>query len=289
MLIAERQQLRNLKKMIDSQLELVQQQLQILDASRKRLAAVLQERSRVVELICAAIPSASAGAQTSRSIYKPSTRTVSACGNMRSSVDTATGPQIDPLGAYTPECDAALGEAKDARARSGGLRRQSDAFMANVRNTQTGMHLSVNDGLTAKVAETVTLKQQLELAQGENRHATNRAQRYFDKTETAWSSTRGPLMLEDYTTREKMDRPIMRVFQRHPGNNLPEAQHCARAGNSLLEALRGTSQNIGMMKMARLRLKDDISDKKSGIHIDSDVTRMRRRKANHRWVMGEAF
>lgn len=44
-----------------------------------------------------------------------------------------------------------------------------------------------------------------------------------------------------------------------------------------------------MLKLAQLRLRADIRDKKAGADIDSNVVRLRRRKANHRWVIGEAF
>ena len=62
-----------------------------------------------------------------------------------------------------------------------------------------------------------------------------------------------------------------------------------QGGNGLLKSLQTTSGNIGQLKLAQLRLRDDIRDKHAALNIDSAVARLRRRKANHRWAMGEAF
>ena len=76
----------------------------------------------------------------------------------KTSSDDSTSTQVDPLGPYTPEADAALQEARDARGRSSMLRRQAQNSIANAENVQQGMHNSVNNGLTTKVAETASLK-----------------------------------------------------------------------------------------------------------------------------------
>ena len=52
LLTAERSHLLSLKRSLESQLRKVQQQLQILNVARARLAAVIQERSRVTDLLC---------------------------------------------------------------------------------------------------------------------------------------------------------------------------------------------------------------------------------------------
>ena len=91
----------------------------VLNKSRKRQSDVIQERSRVMDLICHALPSVSASAGSLPSRHAPGSFSYSASINGRSSGlgGMDAGPEIDPLGAYTPEVDAALKEAKDARDR----------------------------------------------------------------------------------------------------------------------------------------------------------------------------
>lgn len=64
----------------------------------------------------------------------------------------------DPLGPFTPEADQALADADDARARSAYLRRELREAIDRTDKLQKAAHKSVNDGLTQKLSETVTLK-----------------------------------------------------------------------------------------------------------------------------------
>lgn len=72
------------------------------------------------------------------------------------------------------------------------------------------------------------LQQHLQVASGENRHALHRAQRWYDSTEKAWGFSKGPVNYADLFTHERLDRPIIKVFQRHPGTNMPEAQEIVK-------------------------------------------------------------
>ena len=136
-----------------------------MDRSRKRLAAVVQERAHVLDLVCHSLPSQSTGnglfgsAQPTRQSYS------GVCGQSgdmcRPSVSAhgrLGGLSVDPLGAFTPEAKAALQEAQSARQRSSMLRSGLRNAINNAARTQTSAHKSVNDGLTQKVAETVQLK-----------------------------------------------------------------------------------------------------------------------------------
>ena len=64
---------------------------------------------------------------------------------------------------------------------------------------------------------------------------------------------------------------------------------CFQAGNGLLDSLRRTRENIGSLRLAQMRVNNDIRDKTHGMNTDSAALRLRRRKADHRWAMGAAF
>jgi hypothetical protein len=68
----------------------------------------------------------------------------------------------------------------------------------------------------------------LTISLGENGLAQNRAHRWFDLTMTAQRSNAGPLSSSYYKIAERLDRPIIRTFQRHPGNQVPDAQITAK-------------------------------------------------------------
>ena len=64
----------------------------------------------------------------------------------------------DPIGCYTPEADLALADAYDARARSAYLRKELRDTNERTDRLTKADHKSVNDGMTQKFSETVTLK-----------------------------------------------------------------------------------------------------------------------------------
>lgn len=289
LLNAERAHLVNCKRALEAQLRSVQQQLLILDAARKRLFAVLQERSRVLDLLNHSLSSISNvnSAMSNATTASGLRRSKSVQDGRFSRMNCSNLP--DPLGPFTPEADQALADAEDARARSAYLRRELREAIDRTDKLQKAAHKSVNDGLTQKLSETVTLKQHLGVSMGENRHGMHRAQRWYDATDKARSYTLGPVANSDLSTRERLNRPMVKVFQRHPGTQLPEAQEIIRGGDGLLQSLAATSRNIGLLKLSQLKLRNDIKSKSAAASIDGSIIRMRRSKGNHRWTFGQAF
>ncbi|KAH9491682.1 hypothetical protein Btru_031207 [Bulinus truncatus] len=287
LLDAEYSHLINCKKTLEIQLKSVQQHLQCLESVRKRTFSNLQERSRVLDILCQSL-SAVLRPERDNLVLKPNRSQVEGRLSM---VDPSKmgSDKIDPFGPYTPHVDNVLGDATDARNQSAYLRQELRNTIDRVEKLKQAAHKSVNDGLTRKVSETVTLKQHLNLGLGENRHALHRAQRWYDSTERAFGYTLGPVKYSDLRTSELFDRPLVRLYQRHPGTQLPEAQEVIKSGDGMLQSLTATSRNIGMLKIVERKLKDDKRSKSAAADIDSNVIRMRRSKNDHRWCLGTAF
>lgn len=270
LLNAERLHLLNLKRTLEAQLRTVQQMLNTLGHCRRRLQAVIQERSLVLDFITQAGTSLLA----TPSKYSPS-----------KSENGGRLPPADPLSPLTPEAAAANNEAEQNIKVSKCLRADTRALISQTTNLQRQAHLSVNDALTRKIAETVSLSQDLAVQEGENRHALNRAVNFFENTERTYGIQLGPISAQDLTAREKLTRPMVQVFQRHPGTQLPEARAIVKSADGLLEALTVSSRNIASLTCTQNRLNSDRTDKERGYQLDSAVVRMRRRNAPHRFVM----
>lgn len=269
---AEKKQLLKIKRFLEAKLRSVQKQLQVLDNARKRLKAVLAERNRVLDLICHAIT--------------PSRASTSKTTDRISSHKKQELPGIHPLGPYTPEAATSMAIATDAIQRSHILLKEVVSAIRDVNHIQKEIHQSVNHGLTKKISESTTMKQHLQLAYGENRMAIHRGNKWHYTTDVSRGYTLGPVSSMDMTTRERLDRPTVRTYQRHPGTQLSEAQQIIQGSNGLEASLEAINRNIGMLGITQDRLRDDIADKHKGAQVDASIVRYRRRKANHRWVVG---
>lgn len=61
--------------------------------------------------------------------------------------------------------------------------------------------------------------------------------------------------------------------------------HCTQANAAYSESLQTTRRNLMLLRLSQKGLQSDIRDKKVAADIDSSVVRLRRQRANHRWVL----
>lgn len=55
---------------------------------------------------------------------------------------------------------------------------------------------------------------------------------------SAQRSNAGPISSANFKISERLDRPIMRTFQRHPGNQVPDAQITAKVSVDVFRFLK---------------------------------------------------
>jgi hypothetical protein len=95
--------------MLESHLRLVKIQLQTLNAARRRLTNVAQERSRVIDLLCYAVPCTGKQNTFVRTLNFAPTECPSRPNqaDLEPCAKSALFP-VEPLGAFTNECDQAI-------------------------------------------------------------------------------------------------------------------------------------------------------------------------------------
>jgi len=130
----------------------------MLSASRSRLSAVLQERSRVLDLVCHNQTTA-ALTSTHRPLGIPRKHIRSSSAPNPSPVTTTVMPNItlraNPL---TAECNVAMSQAAEARERSRAVRKELSSTIGHTTRLQQAAHNSVNESFIKKIAATITLK-----------------------------------------------------------------------------------------------------------------------------------
>ncbi|XP_069055043.1 uncharacterized protein tektl1 [Lepisosteus oculatus] len=210
----ERAELTALKAQLEGRLRATVTQLQALSVCSRRLLDCAAERSRVLDLIP---HTGSDGAGRAA--------TPSPCGT-------------SPTGPVTPECKEVMESSQAAFSQSQQLRQEIRQAIGQAVARQRATHQSVSEGLVRKIAETVILSQRLALSSAATRQAVHQQQRQLDWIQHSRDSALGPVSSADLLTRERLDRPVVRVYQRHPGTQLPEA-------GALIQVMQGSAGDAG--------------------------------------------
>ncbi|KAG5856606.1 coiled-coil domain-containing protein 105 [Anguilla anguilla] len=266
LLDCEKKQLSELKIQLEGALRDTLTQLQALSQCSKLLLECASERSCVLDLL-------------------PHSGYHSAGGRCTPSQVTM---KPDPTGPYTPECKQAMESSSLALTQSQLLREQIRCLIGEAIARQKSAHQLVNEGLVKKIAETVSLKQHLTLSSASARQAIYRKQRQLNCIQHSHGRALGPVSSGDVMSRERLDRPLVQVYQRHPGTQLPEAMHLIQGGAVVRQCLLSSGGELAQLRGTRLKLMEDMRGKGAAAQVDSSIVRLRRRLIDRR-VMPSFF
>uniref|UniRef100_UPI0037E87F89 tektin-like protein 1 n=1 Tax=Semicossyphus pulcher TaxID=241346 RepID=UPI0037E87F89 len=258
LLLCERRELAQLKQDLEGVLRNTLTQLQELGQSSRELLDCASERARVLELLP---HSGSAGGHRS---------------------PTQTFTKTDPVSPFTPECKQVLESSTLTVNQSQLLRKNIRQMLTSAITRQKALHCTVNDGLVKKIAETISLQQNLTLMSAATRQAMFRKQREMNCIRHSHDRLQGPEYSGDILSREKLNRPLVQVYQRHPGTQLPEGGYLIQGSAVLRRCLTSSEGELARLQRACLQLHDNQHGKRAAAHVDSAVVRMRRQQVDKR-------
>uniref|UniRef100_UPI003AACE95D tektin-like protein 1 n=1 Tax=Centroberyx gerrardi TaxID=166262 RepID=UPI003AACE95D len=255
LLACERRELAELKQDLEGALRNTLTLLQALGQCSRQLLDCAGERARVLELLpLSGSPSPS----------------------------SLTFTRTDPVSPFTPECKQVLESSTVTVSQSQLLRENIRQMLTSAIARQRAAHRTVNDGLVKKIAETVTLKQNLTMMSAATRQAVFRKQREINCILHSHGRAQGPEYSGDILSREKLNRPLVQVYQRHPGTQLPEAAHLIQGSAVLRRCLTSSEDELSRLQSACLQLLGNLRGKRAAAQVDSAVVRMRRQLVDKR-------
>ncbi|KAL7832185.1 hypothetical protein AOLI_G00297330 [Acnodon oligacanthus] len=255
LLCHEKKGLTELKQKLETMLRDTLTQQQALAQSSRQLLNCAFERSRVIELLPQhGSPSATVHRSPSPLSMKP-----------------------DPSGPYTPECKDVLEASAAVLHKSQQLRENMKQLMCDAIIKQTTLHHSVNEGLLKKITETTNLQHHLTLSSAATRQAISRQQRQMQCANYSHGRVLGPVSSADLFCRERLDRPVVQVYERHQSSCLPEPSLLTQGSAMLKQHLDFAEKAVEDLQVARLQLEDDTYLKRAAAGVDSAVVRLRRR------------
>ncbi|XP_060905980.1 tektin-like protein 1 [Labrus mixtus] len=258
LLLCERRELAQLKQDLEGVLRNTLTQLQALGQSSRQLLVCACERARVLELLPLS----------------------GSAGRHHSSAETFT--KTDPVSPFTPECQQVLEESTLTVNQSQLLRENIRQMLTSAIHRQKAAHSTVNDGLVKKIAETISLQQNLTLMSAATRQAIFRKQREINCVRHSHGRLQGPEYSGDVLSREKLNRPLVQVYQRHPGTQLPEAANLIQGSAVLRRCLTSSEGEQARLQRAFLQLLNDQHGKRAAAQVDAAVVRMRQQQVDKR-------
>nr|XP_023422519.1 LOW QUALITY PROTEIN: coiled-coil domain-containing protein 105 [Cavia porcellus] len=269
MLTWEREELRSMKRKMEKEMEKSEALLKSLASCRDTLGFYCKERLQAVELMNQPLDKVleQAGRHSWLDLSRqPTPRT-----------QGQKTPPPDPVGTYTPECAGALNEAKRLLVESRETLAQMAKNEAEVKEHQQQINDRVCATLAQKMQETLELKEKMNMTLGLMRGTIHRCTKFSHEMFVTSGLIKGPVCECHLETREKLNRPLVRVYQRHVGTQLPEAARLAQGTDRLQRHILHVEKNLKSLLAARDKLSWSHNCKKLGQEVDHCVVRLRHR------------
>lgn len=301
----EKKNLLALKKSLEIILKPIQEHTFKLDDTRERVFKICKERSAVTDLICQCLTqsirsfdkavathnknSVKNNSSLSRSHQnfvspKMQERSKTEFGGDHTESSNQSIFQVGPLSSFTQEsieiikiAASQIDYSKDLRSKSTAL--VKDCLEYSKKNTKV-----VDEVFQKKIAETLALSQNLGVSIGQNSLAQNRGERWSELTSVALGYSLGPEKSSNLETYETMTRPIMKNYQKHPGNQVSEIAQNIQGTKLLSKSLVSTEKQIKTLKIIGQRMDNNMKDKEVQFKLDNALLRRRRELNNHQWT-----
>ncbi|XP_059551139.1 tektin-like protein 1 isoform X1 [Myotis daubentonii] len=270
MLTLEREKLKSMKRKMEEDMEKSEVMLKALASCRDTLAFCCKERLQVVDLM-----------------NKPLDKVLELAGRhswvdlSRIPTPSTQGqktPPSDPVGVYTPECAAALNDAKRLLMESKDALQEMAKNEEDIREQQLEISDGVCSSLAQKMRETTELKERMNMTVGLMRGTIHRCTKFNQEMYITRGLIKGPLSKTHLETREKLDRPLVRVYQRHVGTQLPEAARLTQGTDKLQRHISHVEKNLEDLHTTHRNLTRSLNCKRIGHEVDYNVVRLRLRQ-----------
>ncbi|KAM6168022.1 tektin-like protein 1 [Erethizon dorsatum] len=281
MLTWEKEELRSMKRKMEKEMEKSETLLKSLASCRDTLSFYCKERLQAVELMNQPLDKVleQAGRHSWVDISRaPTPRT-----------QGQKTPPPDPVGAYTPECSVELNEAKRLLMESKETLAEMSKTESDVREQQQQINDRVCATLAQKIQETLELKEKMNMTLGLIRGTIHRCTKFNQEMYVTCGLIKGPLSECHLETREKLNRALVRVYQRHVGTQLPEAARLTQGTDQLQRHILHMEKNLKELLAARDKLSWSHNCKKIGHEVDHSVVRLRRRQQHPHVCYEEAL
>ncbi|XP_042526566.1 coiled-coil domain-containing protein 105 [Dipodomys spectabilis] len=268
----EKEELKAMKRKMEVDMEKTETLLKTLATCRDTLGFYCQERLQAAELMNQPLDKVleQAGRHSWVDLSRaPTPRT-----------QGLKTPPPDPVGAYTPDCAAALFEAKRLLMESKEALAELERGSSGLDEQQRQIGNRVNNTLLQKMRETLELKERINMTLGLMRGTIHRCTKFSQEMYMTCGIIKGPLLKTHMEAREKLDRPLVRMYQKHVGTQLPEATRLAQGTDQLHQHNTLMEKNLKELLATRDKLAGCLGAKEMGYQIDHSVVRLRRRQQN---------